>query len=59
MNRQGPFWRRFFSATHPLRVSFGTVMLEEAEKMALEGRLELYRSGNAYYFRPRVVNKTQ
>ena len=21
--------------------------------------LELYRSGNAYYFRPRVVNKTQ
>lgn len=40
-------------------VSFGTVMLEEAEKMALEGRLELYRSGNAYYFRPRVVNKTQ
>ena len=35
-----------------LGVSFGTVMLEEAEKMALEGRLELYRSGNAYYFRP-------
>lgn len=24
-----------------------------------EARLELYRSGNAYYFRPRVVNKTQ
>lgn len=42
-----------------LGVSFGTVMLEEAEKMALEGRLELYRSGNAYYFRPRAVNKTQ
>lgn len=42
-----------------LGVSFGTVMLEEAEKMPLEGRLELYRSGNAYYFRPRVVNKTQ
>lgn len=34
-----------------LGVSFGTVMLEEAEKMALEGRLELYRSRNAYYFR--------
>lgn len=37
-----------------LGVSFGTVMLEEAEKMALEGRLELYRSGNAYYFRVRT-----